>query len=171
MHFFYVDASALAKRYTPELGSPVVDHLFAKVTSDRFYVLGLGIAEVVSLLVRQKNSGKLDATTYTQALVNFRAEILAPAVVHVVEAETGLILAGLPLIETHAINATDSVILRSALDLAANHRTTGDELVLASSDQRLLRAGQAEGLVTFNPEVQSETDLDALLTPGSGAAP
>ena len=41
----------------------------------------------------------------------------------------------------------------------------GDDLVLVASDQRLLRAAQAEGLVTFDPETQSQADLDALLMP------
>ena len=40
---------------------------------------------------------------------------------------------------------------------------TGDDLVLVTSDQRLLRAAQVEGVLTFNPETQTEGDLDALL--------
>jgi hypothetical protein len=38
-------------------------------------------------------------------------------------------------------------------------------LVLVSSDQRLLRAAQAEGLVTFNPEIQDQATLAALVGP------
>jgi hypothetical protein len=34
-----------------------------------------------------------------------------------------------------------------------------------ASDQRLLRAAQAEGLLTFDPEVQSQVELDVLLGP------
>jgi len=41
-------------------------------------------------------------------------------------------------------------------------RTTA--LVLVTSDQRLLRAAQAEGVLTFDPTTQTESDLDALLT-------
>jgi hypothetical protein len=51
------------------------------------------------------------------------------------------------------------------LDLAAPYRASGDDLVLFSSDQRLLRAAQAEGLLTFNPETQVQTTLDTLLGP------
>jgi hypothetical protein len=32
-----------------------------------------------------------------------------------------------------------------------------------ASDQRLLRAAAAEGLATFNPETQSQAELDALI--------
>ena len=47
--------------------------------------------------------------------------------------------------------------------VVADHRKVGDELVLVASDHRLLRAAQAEGLTTFNPETESQTELDALL--------
>jgi predicted nucleic acid-binding protein len=72
--------------------------------------------------------------------------------------------AAAPLVAKHALNATDAVILRSVLDLVATLHTTGDALVLVTSDQRLLRAAQAEGVLTFDPTTQTEGDLDALLT-------
>jgi predicted nucleic acid-binding protein len=38
-------------------------------------------------------------------------------------------------------------------------------LVLVACDLRLLRAAQAEGLITFDPERQTHSDLDAILGP------
>ena len=70
-----------------------------------------------------------------------------------------------PLVEKHSVNGTDAVILRSALDLAVLLQAAGNDLLLIASDLRLLRAAQAEGLTTLNPEVQSELELDALLGP------
>src|SRR5262245_17571177 len=86
VNFFYMDASALAKRYTIEPGSVLLDHLFANATPDRLYVFNLGIAEVASLLVRKKNSGLISITTLTQALADLRAQIVTPAVPHKTEA-------------------------------------------------------------------------------------
>ncbi len=82
-----------------------------------------------------------------------------------VDADAALAVDALPLIATHSVNGTDAMILRSALDIATTHRVDGDDLVLVTSDQRLLRAAQAEGLVTFNPETQDQTALAALLGP------
>jgi hypothetical protein len=56
------------------------------------------------------------------------------------------------------------VILRSVLDLVATLRAPSDTLVLVTSDQRLLRAAQVEGVLTFDPAMQTESDLDTLLT-------
>jgi hypothetical protein len=69
------------------------------------------------------------------------------------------------LIDRHSVNSTDGIILRAALDLAAALRARGDRLIVVSCDTRLLKASTTEGLATFNPESQSETDLDALLGP------
>lgn len=67
------------------------------------------------------------------------------------------------VITKHSINATDAMLLRSALDVVANLRARGDDLVLVAADRRLLRAAQIEGLLTLNPETQTTADLDALL--------
>ena len=48
-----------------------------------------------------------------------------------------------------------------ALNVATQLRSTDDTLVLVASDQRLLKAAQNEGLLTFNPETDSEQVLEA----------
>ena len=35
MNYFHRDASALVKRYVPEIGTPVVNHLFTHVVFER----------------------------------------------------------------------------------------------------------------------------------------
>lgn len=165
MRSFCLDASALAKRYAAEAGTPLMNHLFAQVPPSRMYLFNMGIAEVVSLLVRKKNAGALTAATCSQALIEVERELILSANLNRFAAEDALVTAALALIQKHSINSTDAIVLRSALDLAVPLRAAGDDLVLVASDQRLLRAAQAEGLVTFNPETQTQADLDALLAP------
>jgi predicted nucleic acid-binding protein len=165
MRALYLDASALAKRYVPERGTPLVDHIFNSVSSDRLHVFNVGMAEVVSTLARKRNAGQLSAAAFSQALINLGNEIVYPAHPRKVSADNSLVTAAIPLIHVHSINATDAIILRSALDSAAQYRAGGNDLVLVASDQRLLRAAQAEGLLTFDPETQDRIALDALLGP------
>jgi hypothetical protein len=138
------------KRYTPESGTALIDQIFAAVPLERLHILNVGIAEIVSVLVRKQNGGQLSAAAFSQALVNFGAEILSSTTLHVVEADSVLVVTALPLIEKHSLNATDAIVLRSAINLATDHRARGDTLVVVASDQRLLGAAQAEGLETFN---------------------
>ena len=46
---FYMDASALAKRYIPEKGSTQVDVILDTVPADRIYLLNIGTGEVIVL--------------------------------------------------------------------------------------------------------------------------
>lgn len=163
MRFFYLDASALGKRYVPEAGSALVNHLFASVPPGRFYVFNVGIAELVSILVRKRNLGQLPPAMFAQALLVIGTEIVGSPALNRVIADHGLVASALPLIAVHSLNGTDAIILRSALNLAALHRPAGDDLVLVASDFRLLRAARTEGLLVFDPETQGQSDLDPLL--------
>jgi predicted nucleic acid-binding protein len=165
VRFCFLDASALAKRYAPEVGTLLLNHLMTRVPPDRLYLFNVGMAEVQSLLVRKKNAGQLLAADYSQAMVEFGTEIVSSRIVHKLVASNALVAAALSLIEVHSINATDAIVLRLALNLTARMRSVGHDVVLMASDQRLLRAAQAEGLSTFDPETQSQADLDALLGP------
>jgi len=127
------------------------------------FVFNLGVAEVLSLLVRKRNDGRLSANGFAQSLIAFGAEVIHAADMRQIAAGNALVLAALPLIQAHFINATDAVILRSALELAASLRASGNDLVLVAADHRLLKAARAEGLLTFDPEAQTQSDLDALL--------
>jgi len=121
------------------------------------------MAEVVSILVRKHNSKTIPAAVFSKAIVNFSGEVVNQPQLRKITASAALASAALTLIIHHSINATDAVLLRSALDFAANLRAHGDDLALVASDVRLLRAAQAEGLIIFNPETQTTADLDLLL--------
>lgn len=77
MHIFYWDASALVKRYAPEIGTPLVNAFFSQVSLDRMMCLSVGTGEVVSVLVRKKNAGLIPEEAFLQAMIDFRAEVIS----------------------------------------------------------------------------------------------
>lgn len=161
----YLDASALAKRYVPEVGAPLVDHLFAHSPPLELCCLLLNALEVVSMFVRKHNSHRISTAVYAVALSEYQRETLNGASFRKLTATDACLNAAVPLILRHSINATDAVLLHSALDLATEVRGEGGNVLLVSADRRLIRAARAEGLLTFDPETQTQTDLDALLAP------
>lgn len=165
MNSFLLDASALVKRYAPEAGSPLLHHLFTRATSDRLMSLMLGAAEVAAALVRKRNIGAITSVFFAAAMAQLRIEVLAAADFTKLPADNSLINASIALLNKHALNATDGIVLQSALAMAALLRADGHDLVLLTADQRLLRAAQAEGLVTFDPENDDQSTLDTLLGP------
>jgi predicted nucleic acid-binding protein len=162
---FYLDASALAKRYVPETGSALVDAILDARPARPLFVLNVGAGEVVSILVRKRNAGPLSVADFGQALARFGGEIIKATHVTRLPVTNRLAWSSFPLISVHSINSNDAVLLKSALNVARRLRRAGDDLVLVASDQRLLRAAQAEGLSTFNPESQDQAALAAFLGP------
>src|SRR5262245_36139820 len=112
-----MDASSLAKRYNVEIGTPLINHLFTNVPLSRLIVFSIGIGEVLSLLVRKKNAGRISPAAYRQAVVDFHREIAYSTAAQKVVATNAVVTAALPFIEKHSLNATDAVVLRSALAL------------------------------------------------------
>jgi predicted nucleic acid-binding protein len=165
VNFFLFDGSALVKRYFPEPGTPLVAHLFAQAPRTRLLCLMLGAAEAAAALVRKRNQGALAATAFSTATRELRSEIVDAVDFTKLASDNPTVLASIPFSEKHAINATDAVVLQHAIELASQLRAVGDDLVLVVTDRRLLRAAQAEGLLTFDPETQTQAELDAFLGP------
>lgn len=76
MNHFLVDASALGKRYAPEVGTPLVNQLFNAVPYQRLLVLTHTIAETFSIIVRRQNSGVLTGNAYRRARQVLRRELV-----------------------------------------------------------------------------------------------
>ena len=164
MYHFYFDASALVKRYTEERGSRNVDYLFLNMPLNQLKCLSIGAAEVFWICVRKKNDGRITPYEFTHAVVNLTGEVTSDeSDFQTLPVPDPLVWASLNLIEMYSLNSVDAMVLRSALNVAVKLRGTGDTLVLVASDQRLLRAASNEGLLIFNPEIDSEQTLEAWL--------
>lgn len=153
------DASALVKRYAPELGSDVVSTLFEAVPPAQMVVTVLGCAETHAIIVRKKNGGVIKPSTYSAAASLLQNEVIYGPDFGVLPLEFDAILSGIDLITRHNINSADASILMTYLQFAADARVSDTSCLLVATDRRLLRAAQAEGLETINPESVSEVGL------------
>lgn len=153
MNVFWLDASALVKRYFVEIGTPLMNHLFAQVPAQQMVCLLEGVGEVISVLVRRRNGGAISTTACQQALTALRADIINQADFEKIERIPQQVVNSWLLIDQHSINSTDALILRCALDYAMNLRRAGFDLVFVSADARLVRAAKQEGLQIIQPEI------------------
>ena len=165
MNFFWLDASAYAKRYVEEKGTQLVNYLFTRVPLERMICLFDGGGEVIFVFVRRRNEGKITTTHFNQLREHFETEFVDRDEVEQVFQTKEQMTDSWDIIEEHSLNSTDAILLKCALDRVNELRVDGDNLVLVSSDKRLLRAAQSEGLFTFNPETDSQAALDVLIDP------
>jgi predicted nucleic acid-binding protein len=159
----YFDASALVKRYSPEDGTELVNELFHQLPIAQMTCAVIGVLEIISVLVRKRNDGRLSLKLFTQAMLELNKEIIEDENFPIASIDDELILSTLDLIPQHNINATDAITLRSCLNLQQLLQNQGQHLVLWSCDKRLLRAAQHEGIAVFDPEVETMTQLQTTL--------
>ena len=163
MPWIFWDASALAKRYAPEPGTSLVNEAFHLLVPSRMIFSRMGILEIIFLLVRKRNGGRLTQVLFDQAMMAFSAEITNSPDMNLAAIDDTLIVSALPLIEVHNLNASDAVVLRLAMDLEGHLRLSGDHLSLWSADKRLIRAAKKERLIPFDPEAETLANLKQML--------
>jgi predicted nucleic acid-binding protein len=156
------DASALAKRYFTEEGSPTVNALFAQVTPHDMASTPWGYAETYSILLRRHNQGTIDAAAFTNAANLLRAEIIEISDFTLLSLTDAHVFDSLEIMYRHHLNATDATIL--ALLLVTLPSPIPADFVLIAADQRLLRAANAEGMRTLNPATLAATEVATFLS-------
>ena len=167
MNYFWLDANAIVKQYVIETGTPLINYLFTylftRVSLNRIICLFDSMDETYHAFVRKRNDGIITIAEFYQVIQRFEDGFIYRAEVKKVNAIPNQKIAARQLIDGHSINNTDAYILQCALDEADKLRTAGDDLVLVSSDKRLLVAARTERLLTFDPEIDNQIDIDVLL--------
>jgi predicted nucleic acid-binding protein len=76
MSVVYLDPSAWVKRYLAEPGSEVMDALWAEISRGRGQAVchWLGFTELVWVLQRRRNAGRLDPLAFAVVYHQFRAD-------------------------------------------------------------------------------------------------
>jgi predicted nucleic acid-binding protein len=140
----YLDTSALIKRYVVERGSPIVQKLVSG--GDAIATSMVAFAEVYSGLMRKRREGFLTPRAYATARRQFEAEWNAYTLVSVGQELLDL---ARNLIEKHPLRSFDAIHLASGVRLKTDLE---EEVTLAAADDRLLKAGKAEGLKALHVE-------------------
>ena len=141
MSDYFFDTSALVKRYLTEMGSQWVHQVIAQ-TNHRIYISRLTETEVSAALTR-----RLDAINAVRLLGNFDQDnnrwFTKLAITDTVIDDAVL------LARTQRLRGCDSIQLATALEIAEDDPL----LIFVCSDNDLLLAAAAEGLLIENPEL------------------
>ena len=154
MTTYYVDTSALIKRYIDEVGSDWLRATLNAQPPPSIIVVHLVIMEVTSALTRRIREDTLTPTDYVQVQNAFRADCLNEY--EMVTAVGDIIDQANRLLEKHPLRAYDAVHLAAAV--VANQQLLAHgfaPLIFLSADGRLNKAATAEGLAVDNPNNHS----------------
>ena len=150
MTAYFLDSSALVKRYVPETGTNWVQAIAAPDTGHSLSLAQIAWVEVLSALARRQREGSLPARDISEIIQEFRIDLDTQYQVIKLD-QTLCELAG-QLLLMYPLRAYDAVQLASGLRFQSNFASVPSlSLVFLSADERLLTIAQAEGLLTDNP--------------------
>jgi predicted nucleic acid-binding protein len=139
---YFVDTSALFKRYIPEQGSDFIDQLFSKETT--IFISTVTLCEVISNLRRLVNiDNLLSEKEFATIKATFLGEI-GNETIDIVDLTPSIILKSLDICSSEYVTPLDSIQLASALSIA-------EKAIFVCSDRKLLRLAAKWGLQTVNP--------------------
>jgi len=150
---YYLDTSALSKRYVNETGSIWVRGLTMPKAGHALLTARITMAEMYSVLARRKREGSVPVAACVIAAQAFTAH--SATEYKFIELDMSIITRARDLLDRYPLRAYDSVQLASAL--VANQALVDRNLpplVFVSADDRLLKAATAERLATDNPNLR-----------------
>ena len=152
MNVYYLDSSALVKRYVTETGSAWLRTLTAATSHNPVVIARIAWVEVVAALARRQREGTLARQDLLEVIRRFRYHL--DTQYQVVELDGPLAELAGELVMHHPLRAYDAVQLAAAEQVQADlARAQGPVLTFVSADDRLLSVAQAEGLSTDNPNL------------------
>jgi predicted nucleic acid-binding protein len=146
---YFVDSSALVKRYVQEVGTSWVRNLTHRRTGHEIYLARITAVEVTAAVARRRRGGTLSSRKASSILGRFRKHLAGRYTV--LEITPGLLAEAMKLANSHELRAYDAVQLASAIELNKQWLDAGLSAVLVSADQELNAAATAEGLAVEDP--------------------
>ncbi|MBE9121535.1 type II toxin-antitoxin system VapC family toxin [Tychonema sp. LEGE 07199] len=150
MTIYFVDSSALVKRYISEIGSGWVLNLFDPALNNDILIAGITSVEIVAAITRRSRGRSINATDATAACNQFRSDLQSEY--QVVEFTESIINSAMALAETYGLRGYDAVQLATGCSI--NNLCTANNLpamTFVSADRELNAAATSEGLIVKNP--------------------
>jgi hypothetical protein len=156
MTIYYLDSSALLKRYKSEKGSEVVTQLFTDKRPDEVFVTShLSVFEVQSVLARQLKAGLIKPRQYQRAVGTFVQDLSSYGFV-VLALDSRLVSEAIDLLPRYPLRTADALQFATALRI---RRVAGDQpFYMVSSDKDIEEACIDSQMEVLNPEIASAVD-------------
>lgn len=156
MGAYFLDSSALVKRYVRERGTGFVREIIDPDSGNEIYISRITGAEVVAAIARRGRIGDLEKEEVDRAVRQFRVEF--ERLYRVVEITPEVICRAMDLALRYGLRGYDAVQLASALEVRmVRAEMLMGELVLVSSDSELNEAAEEEGMRVEDPNLKDAT--------------
>jgi len=147
---YFLDTSAVVKRYVSEAGSVWINAICDPSAGNSLYIARITAVEVISALARRHRKGDIDQTSFDTLANRFQFDFRTQY--KVVEIGVTLIDDAMRLAKTHTLRGYDAVQLAA---LSSVQQTLSKQQlplpILLAADHDLLAAANAEAFQTDDP--------------------
>lgn len=150
MAIYFLDSSALVKRYIRETGSNWVCNLFDPGLDNQFFIAAIAGVEIASAITRRAKNGSLNVADAIAIRNQFKQDFQTEY--QIIEISEKIINSAISIAESYALRGYDAVQLASGRELnilCITNGLTGVNFV--SADNNLNSAASGEGLIVENP--------------------
>jgi uncharacterized protein len=150
MAIYFLDSSALVKRYIREQGSTWICNLFEPPLDNQFFLAAIAGVEIISAITRRAKNQSINVANaiaiHSQFKQDFHTEF------QIIEISGKIINSAINMAELYNLRGYDAVQLASARELNMLSIQNGlSEINFVSADNDLNTAALAEGLIIENP--------------------
>ena len=146
MESFYLDTSALIKRYVEEEGTPQIVGLPARLDGGTVIILDVAPIESRSAVRRREREGDIPSVDADRILKQIEDDVASS---FLVQPSTAAVMEDAArLIDRHPLKAYDALQLAGCL---MARRGTPAPVTFVCADTRLCDAARVEGLTVLNP--------------------
>ena len=150
MAVYFLDTSAVVKRYVSEKGSVWINSLCDPLSGNSLHIASITAVEVVSALARRHRKGDIDQAGFDTLVVRFQLDFRTQY--KVVEIGPALVDEAMRLAKAHTLRGYDAVQLAALASVQTALSQQQLPLpILVAADRDLLTAAVAEGFGTEDP--------------------
>jgi uncharacterized protein len=149
MAVYFLDSSALVKRYISETGSFWVLGLFDPALNNEAFIAAITGVEIIAAITRRSRSGSISITDATITRNQFKRDLQKNY--QIVEITENIINSGMVLSETYGLRGYDAIQLAVGRVVNTISITNGlPPITFVSADNELNAAVVSEGLMIEN---------------------
>ena len=146
MNVYFVDTSALAKRYLDEAGSSWTLGWVEPPAGNIVVVSEMASIEMFSLFARREREAKLTSVNAAALRIDFLLHVEQEYLTVLLDSAT--VRQAQTLVTTYSLRTLDAIQLACALQAVS---TLGTSMTFVSADNNPLAAARAKGFVIDNP--------------------
>jgi len=143
---YYMDSSALVKRYHYEIGTEKVDEIIDEMNGEEIFISSVTLIEIIATLRRKVKERKITKSRFLKLKSAFLYDVERRYTL--IPLDDSLLTDALNIAEKYGTKSLDALQLASALKTKPVH----PEIIFVSADKQLLKYAEKEGFKILNPE-------------------